>query len=323
MLGNWKGWTISAVILAVEIGAVVWALKLDDLTAPTSFVKQDRLFDKLALPVSPQRVVPMSGAEDVTPLYQEALKDYAARTIDYETLDNADEPRLTNFRAIVFAQRAAKQKPAPVLTPRMGEVLRFGKNDREPLLQAEKFGKLLIRLAQHEDDHGRPAQAIELYEAAFALGANLWEERLVWQEADIGLSLMADAAAGLGAMPGIKRDLNRSDAIKEFLQARSDYIQHTLWPTWKVIADLDDGPLREHAGDMFVLASDRMQEQMWRVEAVWKLGYMRFNTGPLRQGDSFGATRVTTAMAKDEPDPVVKQAAKVASELTEAEWRRR
>lgn len=321
MLGNWKGWTLAALIVVMEGALVVAALRLDDLSSPTAFGRRAELYQRLELPVSPDTVVRMDAPGDASALYREALEDYLQRPLEYAQLDDREHPDLGPYKAFALLARACGMRAGAVLLPWSDDVLRFGANDRGPLLRLAEFGKLALRAALNLEKDNRPGEAKALYESIFALGAKLWDERLVYGEATLGIELMSAAGAGLRGVS--KEDPQAVARIDAFLDAQRKFTLDPMQATWKVLADASNDALRDHAGDAFAMASDRMQERMWRVEAIFKLGYLRYDVGAGRRGDQVGATRVTTRIAATDPDPIVKRAAKVASELTEAEWRRR
>jgi hypothetical protein len=322
-LGNWKGWAIAGAIVLLEIVAVVWALSLDNLSPPSELGRSAQTFEKLELPIAPGTIVAMDQPGDATPLYQKALTDYAKRPIDYGVLDGDESPDLGGFPAFGYLKQATHMRDGSPLTPQLVEVVRFGAVDREPLIRMKELADLTLRIAAKYSQGTRKSEATELFEAVFSLGSKLWNERLVYQQAELGLELMASSAAGLQMMAEESNDKNRSYACASFNDARSKFIQERVWTIWKPIADNSDAGLARHAGDLFVMSTDKMNERMWRVEATLKLGYLRNNIGAGRRGDQVGAMRRVTEMKESEQDQAVKQAAKVAAELSESEFRRR
>ena len=89
----------------------------------------------------------------------------------------------------------------------------------------------------------------------------------------------------------------------------------------KVISSIDQNVIRQHTGDIFEIAN-RSQERMWRVEAILKLGRMKFDVGGNRGrfGDQAGAKRYLKSRVSD-PDPFIKTAAKAAKDLTIEQYR--
>jgi hypothetical protein len=66
-----------------------------------------------------------------------------------------------------------------------------------------------------------------------------------------------------------------------------------------------------------------MQERMWRIEAIYKLGRMKFNVGTNgRPGDQKAAEGRLVRMAELESDPLIKKAADQAAKLTQQEYGR-
>ncbi len=322
-MGNLKGWLIAGVIVVLELCAVAWALSLDGLSAPSELGRNAQTFERLELPVSPDTIVEMDQPGDATPLYQQALADYTKRPTEYAALDGEDSPNTSAYPAFALLKQATRMKEGAPLMPQMNDVLRFGAVDRTPLVRMKELANLALRVAAKHVANRRNEEAGELFEAVFALGAKLWNERLVYQEAELGLELMANSAAGLQMVAEEAKDAKRAEACRAFNDARSKFIQERVWTIWKPITDASNDALARHAGDLFVMSSDKMQERMWRVESIFKLGYCRFNIGSGRRGDQVGAMRRVTELMKNETDPVAKQAATVAAGLTESEFRRR
>jgi hypothetical protein len=74
---------------------------------------------------------------------------------------------------------------------------------------------------------------------------------------------------------------------------------------------------RDHAGDVFHIARSA-KDRMWRVEAILKLGRMRYNAA--RLADQQAATRALEELS-DDADPVIRAAANAARNLTVQEYR--
>ena len=291
----------------------------------SDFGKPSELYQPLTLPTGPDTIVAMDQPGDSIDLYRQAIEDYQARKLEYAKLALDETPHTERFKAFDLIARAGKRRQGGVLAPWAIEgVLRFGPNDREPLLATTELSNLTLQLGVNAYRAGRNDEARRWFEAVFTLGAKLWEERLVKAEAQLGVELMSNAAAGLSELAKARGDVGLGKLVDAFLDGQRRLFVDRFEPTWKVLADTSDQALSDHAGDYFAMASDRMQERMWRVEATFKLGSLRIYPGSLgRRGDQMSATRVTKQMAESEPDPVVRQAAKVASELDEAAWRRR
>jgi hypothetical protein len=182
----------------------------------------------------------------------------------------------------------------------------------KPALEALRTLGQCARRAGQLIEKQRPAQAVRLYEATFALGTRLYQERLVWAELDVGLTLMAEGAALLAAA-----DPSRAEAIRRFDLARKTFVIDRLQPTLRVIASADQVVIDTHAGDVAWFAR-HAQDRMWRVEAIFKLGRYRFNARHI--GDQRAANSLLKELC-DDPDPVIQAAARAARDLTEQQYR--
>jgi hypothetical protein len=132
---------------------------------------------------------------------------------------------------------------------------------------------------------------------------------------------MSTAAACLGDQA--KRANKADDAAKfaRFADALRDHVRNVLGPRFDAIYTMSEQKIGEHNGDVFAFARDS-KERVWRVEAILKLGRMKFNVGnPGSPGDQRNAARLATRFAELDPDPVIRRAASLARDLTVEQFR--
>src|SRR5690606_7281242 len=109
-------------------------------------------------------------------------------------------------------------------------------------------------------------------------------------------------------------DTARADAARAFEANRKAFYDEQMKPMARILTSLDPNVTGRHVGDVFVVA-EQSKERMWRVEAIKKLGIIRFmQFTRKRKGDELGALRAVRRYAQD-PDPVIATAGKVASAL--------
>ena len=129
----------------------------------------------------------------------------------------------------------------------------------------------------------QPERAVRYYQAAFSLGAKLYQERLVKDELVAGLGLMSQAAAGMMQLAKENPDAagaQKLDAEKlsEFLAATAGYTTQRITPVDRVVTSIDQEVLERHAGDVFQMAK-HCDERLWQIEAILKVGAISLQRG--------------------------------------------
>src|SRR5262249_9448184 len=144
-------------------------------------------------------------------------------------------------------------------------------NPDKPTLEALRTLGTCARRAGQLIEKNDPEEALKLYEAAFALGARLYEERLTYEELDTGLTLMTEGSATIRDLARASADPARADACKRFDDARVAYVTSEIQPTQRVIGSADQAVIEQYAGDVFYFAR-HAGDRVWQVEAILKLG---------------------------------------------------
>jgi hypothetical protein len=315
MWGNLPGWIISVLLI---IGAVAGAVRLDRMdraTAPTAFAMDRKNLAELDLGIPLQPMMPdLSGPVDVTQQLQSAIDAYRA---DFYTYDRAASGAVPdNFDALPAIAPiidVAMSPGAALLSPMKEQTVTY--KARKPELDAiRSLGEGLIRAAVAREKTDTTG-AIGYYNAAFALGMKMYRERLTYAELSAGLTLMSQAAQQLAKLP---IDRNRADALRAFEPARKRMIEEQINPVWRIVGSVDPGVVQQHAGDVFVIAREA-PERMWRVEAIFALGRYKYSARRFR--DRANATGTLEQLAERETDPIVKQAAIAARDMTIEDFR--
>ena len=309
MWGNALGWTISLLIVVATAGGLVFFERhLANLTQTTDLVRDPAVLAPIELPVAPAAVLAPSDSCDAGPIYRRVIEEVLARLDDYERFaaegrasDEAD--RLSALELLTTATGCSQMS---LFTRAPGEVINYGsKPELQAIRLAGKCANKLGLLLRHEN---RPDEAAKYHDAAFALGARLYEERLVLDELLAGLELMSESAR---ATP------QRSEAARNFVAAYQEYDRTRVQPLRRAIGSIDPAVIERHSGDVFH-AARHAKERMWRVEAILKLGRLRYNAA--RVADQQGANRLLERLG-DDPDPVIRAAAHAAKNLSIERYR--
>lgn len=319
MLGNRAGWIIAFIVLATECAALFYALSLDAHAKPTSLTSSEALAP-LRVPPVPESLRAETGPADAGALYRAAISEYLAQAGAIETMiRDSDRVALTKLAALDKILAARSARSGPIFANHLDQVVAYG--ETTSLQAIERLGVATYRagLLQGKRPADR-ARAMEHYHAAFALGRRLVDERLTWREYDAGVNLMSSAGAAMIAE--LARSPDRSTeaaALQAFLDAQQAQYRQ-LVPLFEAIYTNNEPKIAMHAGDVFAFASDS-QETMWRVEAILKLGRMRYNVGtPALTGNQRHATRLLRKL-NESNDPVIRRAAELALELTPEAFR--
>lgn len=313
MFGNLKGWLLSAVMLVVTAGLIVYAGRPDARSAPTG--QLDIALNLAKLDVDPATVVPPGAKDqDAGDLYRALHDRVRAREIShYDKFRDAPPAR---------KREVARQ----LLEPDLDLLAEAGESVRMTLMKPEEavvYGNKpylarLKRLGETAVDVGRlymsprtvaatattntaqklpptdPAKGRRYVEAAFRLGRFLYAERVTFREYDTGLHLMQLAAYTLSrdfvGLPAEERA--RYEAFRQALDAAAR-------PQREAYQALAHPNVTAYPGDVFRVAADS-KDPMWRTEAALKLGRMRLSAG-VRFGDQRDAGVVLDQMAA-EPD---------------------
>ncbi len=162
--------------------------------------------------------------------------------------------------------------------------------------------------------------AKKYYSAIFALGVNLFRERIVYDELSKGEDLMGTGAGGLRRIAERNNDNMKALELKNWDGDRVTDFKANIEPVWSVISTIDPGSIATHAGDIFELAGDKTADHLWRVEATLKVGRLKYNAA--KSGDQLLAKKFLRDLAADAAeDPAVHAAAVKARDLTLEDYR--
>lgn len=314
MFGNRLGWGISVIIAGLMI-LFVWMIDRASITTPpTSAGLNPAFIEKLVLPVIPPQIVSMDQPCSANS-YHQAIDTYLKDASAYRRLLDARKPQdLSSFTAIQKVLDATHCRSTGIFSGRPEAIINYDPD--HPQLEAlSNLGNILIRHALLNKD--TPQLALQYYQAAFSLGAKLFNERLSYAELSTGATLMATSVAAMERLDDVQPQ--EIEQLAQFRTTLADFTKSVLHPKMQIISAIDQKLVQKHAGDIFLLARDG-KDSMWRVEAMLKLGRYRFNAG--RASDQRAALRVLTRYADHDSDPVVRLAAQAARDLTLEQYHR-
>ncbi len=319
MVGNRSGWIIASGILAVECAGVLYALSFDRYSPPTSLISPNSLA-AIVLPTEPASLVTPTGTADATMLYRSAITEYLANSADIEAMiRDSNRAGLTKLTALDKLLAASTAKGDALFADHLDEIIAYGQPNA---LQAiSRLGHAAYRVGALQAK--RPAdraRAMEYYKAAFALGRRLAHEKLTWREYDAGVGLMSQSGAAMAA-EWSKTPERAADAaaLQTFLDSQVIQYKQNI-AIFEALYSHNESKIATHAGDVFAFATDS-GETMWRVEAILKLGRLRFNVGaPPVPGNQRQANRLLKTLSNSS-EPTIRKAAEVASKLTVEQFR--
>jgi hypothetical protein len=241
------------------------------------------------------------------------MEKYAADKYTYRDLFERGKPKTTDIKelpALQFLIDARNCKSMKLFTENPREVIDYDRPAYERLDAIYNLGKTCSRLALYIQKD-RPQEAMLLAEAAFSLGSKMCEERLRWREFEAGAELLRDGAFIIKALdPARAQAADIDPPMRALLKDR-------CIPLWTAIGSADQMVISRTGGDMFYIAKNA-KENMWRIEAILKLGRNKFNIGDFgRAADQRWASIIVKRMSHDEKlDLPVRTAAQAAAELT-------
>lgn len=312
MFGNLQGWLISLVI-ALGGGCLLWlGSRVPPVSQPSG--KFPHLLGKIALPIDAKNLAPVAMTEpcDAGDHYRAAIDEFLANRAQYEKWHQ-------NAKSALEAKPAAVERLLDATS--CGRMTLFRKapaqvvsyDAEQPAVDAiEKLGMMAVQrgMLLRKD---QPAEARRYLAAAYALGLNLYEERIGWREFNVGVNLLTEAARYLAE---VEDDSARAQMLKRFASEAETY-KLAQFELYKTLATADSQTIGRHGGDAFALARGS-PETMWRTSAILAIGRMRYNTP--RKGDQLAAPRELTVWMSD-PDPAVRAAAAAAMNLTIEQYR--
>lgn len=321
MYGNRLGWMISAGIVIVMMGLLFLLQQADTISPPTAFARDAAVLQPLPPIAGMSDVLAMTEEGDAADAYRKAIASYKRNTSAYEKFAETikvDDATMGRLREGVNAiKEGTRLTRATLFSREPGNIINYDSTSGDlPAIKAVGLAAAKVGLLQRDSN---PKEALAIFEAVFGLGAKLFNERVTYGEAFAGLELMGSSVGYIGKLSDKLGDKPRAEAAKAFDAARQEYYTKQFEQMARVLTSVDPNVMGRHVGDVFVVANNS-QERMWRVEAIRKLGLVRFAAMTRkRKGDQLGALRAARKFATD-PDPIIAAAGKAARDLTSTEF---
>jgi hypothetical protein len=318
MWGNTRGWVISAAIAVVMLGLM--GLLQWSGTAPSSetaaFATDAKNLAPLVLDPSPDTVVAMTDDCDAADKYQEAIGLYDPKIYDRVSPLSLDEmPALEPIVEVTRCKQMrlfSREKRAP-------EVINF-QHEKTPIEILRKLGEACATKGLMLKTKGDKDGARRYAEAAFALGAKMYRERVVYEELEAGFALLAASSTVLANLAEQESDAPRAAACRTIYDAIQKLMTTRVNDLRRITKTSDGTISATRAGDVFALA-ERSQERLWRIEACLQLARThRFVGDNGRGADQRYAQMLLRRLADNDSDPLVKLAATKARDITDEEY---
>jgi hypothetical protein len=322
MWGNRLGWVISAIVVVIFTAGLLALQHAGTIASPmtAAFAADPANLQQLIVPFDPQSIVHTDDNCDAADLYRQAIAEYDKAPQLYQNVDPQNPGQLIACTPIISATHC---KNLTLFASHPDEVVNFDR-EKQPIAALMQIGETLGIRAQYELAQGDQTTSTREAQAVFALGAKLFQERIVYEEFEAGLALMGDADSVLLKIAEKQGNPALAAHISEFDRTRMQFLaKGGRVDQLRIITKNIDGNLSaEHAGDVFALA-EKSHERMWRVEGCFQLGRMRFNIGDNgRAADQRHAMTLLRKLADFDPDPIVKLAAAKARDLTPQDYQR-
>ena len=241
-------WMLVSVSLTALVAAIVAASR-DRPTPPTALAARPEATSPLVFTVDPRTLLDPRDAGDAGAIYR-ALADVDAAP--YERVIR-DHDLVADFDALRAATHVAC---GAIFSPE--DVVHYGDDARVQTLARVGRAAVIAGLLRRD---------AALIDAAFSLGLRLAEERLTFREFAAGVELMSSAGAAMG------------DRATAFLDAQRDAMRDRWTPLFAALDTRRHDLIARHNGDVFAIAASPTADRVFRVEAILKLGRMRFNIG--------------------------------------------
>jgi hypothetical protein len=314
MWGNLHGWVISAILAALILAPIVWLAKMSRVSPVGGIALDPANLAAIALPDDPQEAWPLaSEARDAASDYENVMNTWdeqAQRACEaFVQAGEGEAPPV--MQDLVDARHCARMA---LFSRGLSDLVNYDA-DHPGLDNLFAAGEWTYKAGLSLAEHGQTEQAKPYLEAAFALGRQLYQERVTYDEFQKGMELMDDAAEAM--CRDVTAGSETYDRLKAFGTSLEEYQDKRIIPVWAVISSADQGVIEQSAGDVIAMA-EQSGEHMWRVEATLKLGRYRFDAGTI--GNRIGARRAVEQLAGDR-EAAVAMAAAAAKDLTLEKYR--
>lgn len=291
------------VLLLTVVGTVAYRGIADDPTSRTAPEKLVKVSLSAGLPAV---FTPDEPNADATPLYQQAVAYYKSHTKELDPQKFSARAADELATLLISAMKAGKVSTplfddmipvVPGALPEFGDAL-------------EVIPAVVLSRAAQLEKAGDKAGAELATLAVFAFSQRLFENSVRLYIRNVGLGNLP--AAGAQLYPMLDGQADRQEALAKWGTA-----VETMGKAWDERLQFVLG-VRPQIADLIVLAL-KDPEMTFRLEAVLKLGVMKFNAGG--RGNRRVLADAIAELQKD-PDPIIAYAAKAADDFTIEQMRK-
>lgn len=292
MWGNLQGWLISMVLL-IGSGAMFYHLATPPVESqPTNLIPLAH--EEIQLPMEAKLVVPPpTNSRDAGSSYRQAVIRYQSNPKPYLDPIHAKLEELSALPLLLDGRDCGRMN---LYEAKPEELVNY--DLEHPSLNA------LANIANAANTVGLGLMLDEKYdaakpyfEAAFAAGRHLFNERVTWQEMSVGLRMMSDGAQNLAKLADRTQQGAKADVLRKFQDGVDKYHATLQESVASPLSNPVEGYGSKYAGDVFAVAKDPNAERVWRVLAIMHLGRYRWNVADDRKGDQFWADRELSLLA--------------------------
>jgi hypothetical protein len=332
MWGNRLGWGISTGIVCLVVWAIIALNSAGNISGPTKFGRNPEIYKPLQFPIDPKSVVKvMTESCDSASQYKQAISSYQSDWFKFQNIIDKEPQLLVNSK-LPFVQPILEGAKCSQMSPLWDSpetIINY--HDRKGIDSLIMIAKAVNLIGSYTADQSKSLsgddknrkidEAIRYHEAVFSLGYKLTRDSLVMTQFLAGIGMMNGSVAAITSAERRRETVNtaRISELNAFAEATKTYLDDHITPLNRVLTSPDEKVIGAYAGDVFAIAKDA-QEPMLRVEAILKLGRMRFDIGKGRWGDQEGARKMVKKYAED-PDPNIRAAGIAARDLTIEQYR--
>lgn len=321
MFGNVRGWLISGAIFAFTV-LLIWKQGTMEPISPVSKAKVLAVAkEPPTTSVDPKSLVPPGTNDcDAGEKYRQAAMFYKQNRRKFDNYNKSKDKAkdFENIReGIDLIVEGAGCARMNLFGKKVTEAVNYD-NSKPYLEELQQLGRIAVEAgASRAMKPATAAEGRKYIEAAFTLGRNLYEERVVFEEFRIGAEMMGNAAGILAKF--VVKEGEQFDKLNKLVQDTS--IGEKYKVVWATISGIpEEGKTVAFPGDIFDLAQNG-KEPMWQTEAILKLGRLRWMRG-VKYGDQKGAMRVLKQLAdRTDLPPNAKAAAIAARDLDVEKFR--
>lgn len=320
-------WAIATgAIAAMVLLIVLLNWMRDDLFKPGPIAGKAASFT-MRPPIEPRSAATwMTDPADATELYRQAISAYEAdpqvfeRYLERGRLDSPEYARVAPAMQLLLNARIHAKASVFAADPQ--RVITY-ENDKPILRQAARtLGQVGKKVGRQHQQAGQVDQARAIYQAVYALGVQMYEERLVFDEWYEAREMLA-VARWLAEL-----DEQSANTLRQVDGQFAAFFESQMRPVQQAIFVMNP-----HLGDLLALARNG-GDLMWRTEAILAMGRARTSFEATADDDQMssakrnaarraaGAIQQKLEQIRADRDPRIALAAEKAMSLTVPEFRK-